>query len=106
MMSKINLLIKDFSINNLISFLRESIPSFKPDNEDFNHLFPEDIYNKYESIIKIGEAEINNDELIVIASKTNDPLTERTGKKNQYEIAKIILKHDVKDASLFIYYDK
>lgn len=104
-MSKINSLIKDFSTTNLIAFLRASIPSFKPDDDDLDHLFPEDIYDKYVSIVKIGEAEIDKDELIVIASKTNEPLTERTGKKNQYEIAKTILKHEVKDASLFVFYD-
>ena len=104
-MSKINSLIEDFSATNLITFLRASISSFKPDDDDLDHLFPEDIYDKYESIIKIGEAEIDKDELIVIASKTNEPLTERTGKKNQYEIAKTILKHEVKDASLFVFYD-
>ncbi len=68
-------------------------------------MFPEDIYDKYEAIVKIGEAEIDKDDLIVIASKTTEPLTERTGKKNQYEIAKKILKHEVKDASLFVFYD-
>jgi hypothetical protein len=104
-MSKINSLIEDFSTTNLIAFLRASIPSFKPDDDDLDHLFQEDIFDKYESIIKIGEAEIDKDELIVIASKTNEPLTERTGKKNQYEIAKTILKHEVKDASLFVFYD-
>jgi hypothetical protein len=104
-MSKINSLIEDFSTTNLIAFLRASIPSFKPDDDDLDHLFLDDIYDKYESIVKIGEAEIDKDELIVIASKTNEPLTERTGKKNQYEIAKNILKHEVKDASLFVFYD-
>ena len=104
-MSKINSLIEDFSTTNLIAFLRASIPSFKPDDDDLDHLFQDDIYDKYESIVKIGEAEIDKDELIVIASKTNEPLTERTGKKNQYEIAKTILKHEVKDASLFVFYD-
>ena len=104
-MSKINSLIEDFSTTNLIAFLRASIPSFKPDDDELDHLFQEDVYDKYESIIKIGEAEIDKDELIVIASKTNEPLTERTGKKNQYEIAKTILKHEVKDASLFVFYD-
>ena len=104
-MSKINSLIENFSTTNFIAFLRESIPSFKPDDDDLDHLFQEDIYDKYESIVKIGEAEIDKDELIVIVSKTNEPLTERIGKKNQYGIAKTILKQEVKDASLFIFYD-
>ena len=105
-MNRLDKLINDFSTTNLIAFLRESISSFKPDDDELDHLFQEDIYDKYESIVKIGEAEIDKDELIVIASKTNEPLTERTGKKNQYEIAKTILKHEVKDASLFIFYDE
>ena len=104
-MNRLDKLISDFSITNLIAFLRGAIPSFKPEKDEFNHLFPEDIYDKYESIEKIGEAEIDNDDLIVIASKTNELLTERTGKKNQYEIAKKVLKHEVKDASLFVFYD-
>lgn len=104
-MSKIDTLINNFSTNNLIAFLRSSISSFKPDEEDLDYLFQEGIYEKYKSIVKIGEAEIDKDELIVIASKTTEPLTERTGKKNQYEIAKTILKHEVKDASLFVFYD-
>ena len=105
-MSKINSIIENFSTTNFIAFLRESIPSFKPDYDDLDHLFQEDIYDKYESIVKIGEAEIEKDELIVIVSKTNEPLTERIGKKNQYGIAKTILKQEVKDASLFIFYDE
>ena len=104
-MNKINTLINNFSTNNLIAFLRSSIPSFKPEDDELDHLFPEGIYDKYQSIVKIGEAIIDNDDLIVIASKTNEPLTERTGKRNQYEIAKTILKHEVKDASLFVFYD-
>jgi hypothetical protein len=104
-MSEINSLIDNFSTTNLITFLRISIPSFKPNNDDLDHLFQKDIYAKYESIVKIGEAKIDKDELIVIASKTNEPLTERIGKKNQYEIAKTILKQEVKDASIFIFYD-
>lgn len=105
-MSQINSLIEHFSTTNLIAFLRASISSFKPDDDDLDHLFPEDIYDKYESIVKVGEAEIDKDELIVIASKTNDPLTERTGKKNQYNIAKTVLKHELKDAALFVFYDE
>lgn len=104
-MSKINSIIEDFSNTNLIAFLRASIPSFKPDDDELDHLFQEDNYEKYESITKIGEAKIDKDDLIIIVSKTIEPLTQRTGKKNQYEIAKTILKQEVKDASLFVFYD-
>lgn len=69
-MSKIKTLISDFSTTHLIAFLRAAITSFKPDDEELDHLFTEDIYDKYESILKVGEAKIGQDELIVIASKT------------------------------------
>lgn len=98
MAQKLNALIKNFSIENLTTFLRAAIPSFKSSNDDFDYIF-----DKYESIVKIGEAEINKEDLIVIASKTTESLTERTGKKNQYEIAKNILKQELKDAALFVF---
>ncbi|MDU8885206.1 N-6 DNA methylase [Yeosuana sp. MJ-SS3] len=104
-MSKINELIQSFSNTTLIAFLRQQIPTFKPDDDDLAYLFDDEIFDKYLSINKVGEATINGDDLIVITSETSDPLTERTGKKKQYEIAKQILKHEVKDAALFVFYD-
>ena len=92
-MSIIISLINNFSNKNLIAFLRDKLPSFKPDDENLDYLFQEDIFDKYEFIEKVGEATINKDDVIIIASKTTEPLTERTGKKNQYEIAKKILKY-------------
>lgn len=104
-MSQLTNLINQYSNKNLIAFLRDKLPSFKPDDENLDHLFQEEVFDKYESIEKIGEATINKDDVIIIASETTEPLTERTGKKNQYEIAKKILKNEVKDAALFVFYD-
>ncbi len=104
-MSKLSSLIQDFSKSNLIAFLRQNINTFKPEDEDFDYLFPDDIFEKYESIEKVGEAIVGSDDLIVLLSKTTDPLTNRSGKKNQYEIAKKILKIEVKDSALFVFYD-
>lgn len=98
-------LIYNFSQKNLIQFLRQKIKTFKPDEDDLSYLFKDDIFDKYESIDKIGEATIKGDDLIIIASKTSDPLTEKSGKKNQYEIAKKVLKEEVKDAAIFVFYD-
>ena len=104
-MSKISTLIAEYNNLNLTSFLRSKINSFKPDDEDLMYLFNDDGYEKYETIDKVGEAVIENDDLIIISSKTTDSLTEKTGKKRQYEIAKKILKQEVKDAALFVFYD-
>jgi len=93
-------LIYNFNKKNLIQFLRTKINTFKPKEEDLSYFFKDDIFDKYESVKKVGEATIGSDDLIVIASKTSDPLTERSGKKKQYEIAKKILKKEIKDAAL------
>ena len=104
-MSLLNNLIDSFSIQNLQNFLRDKMPSFKPFKEDIEQLLNDKEFENYQSILKIGEAILNNEDILVFASNTTEHLTERTGKKNQYEIAKRILKDDRKDAALFIFYD-
>lgn len=98
-------LIFNFSQKNLVQYLRSKISTFKPEEEDLSHLFEDEVFEKYESIEKIGEANLNGDDLLVILSKTTDSLTEKSGKKNQYEIAKKVLKEESKDASIFVFYD-
>ena len=104
----INSLIENFSIDTLKDFFREKIYTFSIEEENYEYLFENNfnILNNYEDILKIGEANLeNSDEIIVIAAKTLAPLTNKTGKKRQYEIAKKILKYEDKDASFFIFYD-
>ena len=90
-MDILNNLITDFSTENLIQFFRQNINTFKPENENFEYLFEdnESIIENFQDIEKIGEADINNsDDLLVITAKTLSPLTDRTGKKRQFDIAK------------------
>jgi len=101
-------LIADFSVDNLKQFFRQRISSFKPDEEDYEYLFEdkEDITDNYKNIVKIGKADLtNSDDLLVITTKTLAPLTDKTGKKKQFEIARKILKEENKDAAFFIFYD-
>ncbi len=104
----ISTLIENFSVNALKDFFRERINSFKPDEENYDYLFDENDYinENYEDITKIGEADLTNtDDLLIFTAKTLTPLTDRTGKKGQFEIAKKILKEENKDAAFFIFYD-
>ena len=57
-MSNLDSLIEKFSPEKLQIFLRGSIPTFYPDDDDLQYLFAENNYDKYKSIVKIGEAEI------------------------------------------------
>ena len=107
-MATLNNLITGFSVDKLKQFFRQKISTFKPDEGNYEYLFEdnETITDNYEDIIKIGEADLtNSDDLIAITAKTLAPLTNRTGKKRQFEIAKKILKEENKDAAFFIFYD-
>ncbi len=107
-MATLNNLITGFSVDKLKQFFRQKISTFKPDEGNYEYLFEdnENITDNYEDIIKIGEADLtNSDDLIAITAKTLAPLTNRTGKKRQFEIAKKILKEENKDAAFFIFYD-
>ena len=102
-------LIAEFSVHELEQFFREKLRTFKPVEENYEYLFEINDYilENFTDIEKIGEADLmNNEELLVIATKTLTPLTNRTGKKKQYEIAKKILKQENKDAAFFIFYDE
>jgi len=55
----------------------------------------------------LGEADLENaDDLLVLTAKTLAPLTDKTGKKRQFETATKILKEENKDAAFFIIYDE
>jgi len=102
----IDQLISAFSIETLEHFFREKLRSFRPESEDFFYLFEDkdEIIEDYEDIIKLGEANLDNsDDLLVITAKSLLPLTSKTGKKKQFEIAKKILKEENKDAAFFIF---
>ena len=106
-MDTLNNLIADFSVDRLQQFFRQKISTFKPEEEDYEYLFEDNhnIIDNYENIVKIGEAYLtNSDDLLVITAKTLSPLTNKTGKKRQFEIAKKILKEENKDAAFFIFY--
>jgi len=108
-MDMLNNLIADFSVDKLEHFFRQKLSSFKPEHEDYSFLFYDldKITDYYKDIYKLGEADLENaDDLLVLTAKTFAPLTDKTGKKRQYEIAKRILKEENKDAAFFIFYDE
>ncbi len=100
-------LIEDVSIDNLHSFFREKLRSFRPEKTDCSHLFDGKTEEKYTDIFKIGEARLNDsDELLVFSAQTQSSLTYKTGKRQQFEMAKKVLQTENKDAAFFIFYDE
>ncbi len=103
--SLLQILINNFNIENLKNFFQNVNESFTPSSDDYSH-FKDDTQLNLSQIQKIGEIEFNESErLIVIAAKTEKELTTKSGKKQQYELARKILKSKFYDAGIFVFYD-
>jgi len=95
-------LIKDFSTDGVIRFFRERSTKFATKKERL------DDYNdaSFKAGFKLGEIKFDEiEELIICAFLCDNSLSERSGKKAQYEKAKQVLKNRISDAGIFIFYD-
>ncbi|WP_255356426.1 Eco57I restriction-modification methylase domain-containing protein, partial [Weeksella sp. HMSC059D05] len=100
-------LIQTFSIKILADFFKKAISSFKNEEEDLDYIIEDKNFDQFSELTRIGNVEFkNSDELIVFACKYNGILSERSSKKKQFEIAKLVLKEDFKDGAIFVFYDK
>ncbi|WP_336732725.1 Eco57I restriction-modification methylase domain-containing protein, partial [Chryseobacterium sp. VD8] len=102
-----NQLINHFSVKELSDFFRNAIPSFKIETEDLDYYIEDKDFQQFSELTRIGNVSFkNSDELIVFACRYNGILSERSSKKKQFEIAKIVLKEDFKDGAIFVFYDE
>jgi len=96
-------LIRNYSSENLAKFFRWKSRDFAPTKESINHISEEG----FQDIQKLGEIQFSNkDQLLVCSIKVTKDLTERSGKKAQFELAKKILKYyqDLYDG-IFVFHD-
>lgn len=102
-MKEIENLIHQFDSDHLNSLLRAKTRTFRPLDEQLPHLNDD----QFSDCNLFGEFKVNNDDLmVVVTAKVNKPLSERSGKKAQYDLAKKILKQQQRYSSgFFIFYD-
>jgi len=101
-MSKIILkeIIDESEFSKFISFFRS-----KNDKLNFpNKPLPINEDNFFKARL-IAEGKLEDGNLIICTICVRQPLSERTGKKAQYDLGKKILKENVADAGIFIFYD-
>ncbi len=102
---KLKAVIEQFSTDNLNLFFREKSRKYKTLNESYSRYDDEDFGNGF----KLGAIEFSDTENIIICTfKVNQSLTERSGKKAQYEKAKKILKSGENlryNAGIFVFFD-
>jgi len=95
-------LIQNFNPDKLIPFMRDRNTAFKPIREPI----PEVESDQFSQAEKLGEIPFSlSENFIVCAVRVNKNLSERSGKKAQYELAKKILKDSLDDAGIFVFYD-
>ncbi|MBI4652092.1 hypothetical protein HY745_12620 [Candidatus Desantisbacteria bacterium] len=96
-------IIINFSPDKFTRFFREKNRSFAPQSEELQQYDDGDFKN----CLKLGEISFSaSEKLIVCTFYTSQPLSERSGKKAQYEKCKKILKDTQTDAGIFIFYNK
>ncbi len=98
-------IVEEFSVEKFNLFFRRKTTSYREIMESSPHLNDEDFSHS----IKLGEIQFENDDRIVIyLFRANKQLSERSGKKAQYEKAKKILRNpdnQIYSAGIFIFFD-
>src|SRR5690625_2502951 len=103
-MPVLNRLINSFSEQNVINFFSGAITSFRSDQDVFYEMIPED--TPFDDPVKIGEAVLESEEeILVFLCRYQNTLTQRSGKKQQFDIAKKIMNEDFKDGAICFFYD-
>lgn len=97
-------IISDFEVNKFTNFFRQKNRFFQPKRESLSQ-YDDEFFSEG---IKFGEVSFDNEarNLIICAFYSIKSLSERSGKKAQYEKAKKILKEIGFDGGIFIFYDK
>jgi len=96
-------IINNFQLEGFHKFFRAKSSKYKTIDEEQSH------YNQdgFSNCRFLGEISFEDDEeMIVVSIKVSKSLTERSGKKAQFQIAKKILKEEIRYTSgIFIFYD-
>ncbi len=100
---RLSRLIEDFNYRNLNLFFRSKCENYAEAPEDLSLHDDE----KFSDFQKRGEIRFDSgDKLVITTSRVSGDISERSGKKAQYEKAKKILKElAVYDAGFFIFHD-
>ena len=95
-------LITSFDLHRFKRFFSEKNRKFKESEENLDYL-ADGMFSRGQ---KLGVLSLEDGYMIVCAIEAKKELTERSGKKAQYEIGKKVLKNTQMDAGIFIFYNQ
>lgn len=99
----LEVIIGDFSMEKFGRFFRGKSNKFVLKNESFSHFNDQ----SFKDGILLGEINFSvTEKILVVGFSCQHPLSERLGKKAQYEKAKKILKFQQADGGIFIFSDQ
>ncbi len=96
-------IIEEYSVEKFTRFFREKSQKFTPRQESYSR-YDDDNFTKGFKIGEVNFSEIDN--LTICAFEVTKALSEKSGKKSQYELGKKILKEAQAGAGIFIFYDQ
>src|SRR3989344_8828012 len=94
-------IIDDFKADDFARFFRTKNDKFQHPNQALHYDSSDFVDGK-----KLEEITLEDGNLIVCSFLAKQALSERSGKKAQYELGKTVLKDAQADAGIFIFYDK
>lgn len=95
-------IIQNFEPKKFARFFRQKNSRFRPHQQELEQYSDEN----FQHGLQIGEIEFDKAEkLIICIFEVKHPLSERSGKKAQYELGRRILKTENINSGIFIFYD-
>ena len=96
-------IIEGFSPDKFTRFFREKNRAFAPRKEELSQYSDESFKNG----LKLGEINFaTSEQMIICIFEVNQPLSERSGKKAQYDKGRRVLREQQADSGIFIFCDK
>ena len=97
-------IIENFSVESIKNYFWNKLSDFKQEEEDFSEILKEN--EAFSDLEKLGEVELSDGkDILFFACKSKKDLSERSGKKIQYDIAKRLMQQEMKDSAIAIFYD-
>ena len=96
-------IIENFSVESIKNYFWNKLSDFKQE-EAFSEILKEK--EAFSDLEKLGEVELSDGkDILFFACKSKKDLSERSGKKIQYDIAKRLMQQEMKDSAIAIFYD-
>lgn len=97
-------IIDSFTSEKLVTFFRRKSTNFRQAREEYTDVSRE----QFRDVAKIGEikfADTSESKLIVVTARVLKSLSERSGKKAQYDLGKKMIAAGYYDVGIFVFYD-